>query len=66
MIPQAYRDNFDTLNRALGDSAACLLECREKATGKPAYVMQSTATALSTNRCRSPSGIQAVRFASRS
>ena len=37
MIPQAYRDNFNTLLRAFGDSAACLLECREKATGEHAY-----------------------------
>jgi hypothetical protein len=39
MIPQAYRDNFNTLIRAFGDSDACLLECHEKATGKPVYVI---------------------------
>jgi len=39
MIPQPQRDNFNTLNRAFADGAACLLECYEKATGQPAYVI---------------------------
>jgi hypothetical protein len=39
MIPQPYRENFDTLNQAFGDGAACLLECRERATGRAAYVI---------------------------
>ncbi len=39
MIPQPYRDNFDSLNRAFGDGAACLLECHERATGRPVYVI---------------------------
>lgn len=39
MIPQPQRDIFNTLNRAFGDGAACLLECYEKATGQPAYVI---------------------------
>jgi hypothetical protein len=39
MIPQPYRDNFNMLHRAFEDGAACLLECHEQATGKPAYVI---------------------------
>lgn len=39
MIPQPYRDNFNTLQRAFGDGAACLLECREQATDTPVYVI---------------------------
>ena len=39
MIPQAYRDNFNTLHRAFDFCDACLLECHEQATGKPAYVI---------------------------
>ena len=39
MIPQSHRDNFDALNRAFGDGAVCLLECHERATGKPVYVI---------------------------
>lgn len=39
MIPQTYQDNFNTLIRAFSDGAACLLECREQATGRPAYVI---------------------------
>lgn len=39
MIPQTHRDNFKTLNQAFDDGAACLLECRERMTGKPAYVI---------------------------
>jgi hypothetical protein len=39
MIPQPYRDNFNTLHRAFEDGAACLLECHELATGKTAYVI---------------------------
>jgi hypothetical protein len=39
MIPQPHRDNFDTLNQAFSDGAACLLECHERATGKPVYVV---------------------------
>lgn len=39
MIPQAYRDNFNTLSQAFHDGAVCLLECREKATGKSAFVL---------------------------
>ncbi len=39
MIPQPYRDNFNTLHRAFGDGAACLLECHDRATGRPAYVI---------------------------
>jgi hypothetical protein len=39
MIPQSHRDNFNTLNRAFADGAACLLECYEKATGQPVYVV---------------------------
>lgn len=39
MIPNHHRDNFTTLSRAFDDDAVCLLECREQATGKPAYVI---------------------------
>jgi hypothetical protein len=39
MIPQPYRDNFNTLHRAFDDGSACLLECHERATGKPVYVL---------------------------
>ena len=39
MIPQPHRDNFNTLYRAFADGAACLLECHERATGKPVYVI---------------------------
>jgi hypothetical protein len=39
MIPNPYRENFSTLQRAFDDSAACLLECEDLATGKPAYVI---------------------------
>ena len=39
MIPQGYRDNFTTLQRAFDAGDACLLECHEQATGKPAYVI---------------------------
>jgi hypothetical protein len=39
MIPQHHLDNFDTLDRAFGDGAACLLECHERVTGKPVYVL---------------------------
>ena len=49
MIPQPYRDNFNTLNRAVRAGTACLLECREQATGRPVYVV------CAVNR-RSPEG----------
>ena len=39
MIPTPYQDNFNTLSQAFSDGAACLLECRERATGSPAYVI---------------------------
>lgn len=39
MIPKPYSDNFNTLDRAFRDGAACRLECREKTTGSPAYVI---------------------------
>ena len=39
MIPQPHRDNFNTLNQAFSDGSACLLECLDRATGKPAYVI---------------------------
>jgi hypothetical protein len=39
MIPQPHRQNFNTLLRAFDDSAACLLECHKRATGKPVYVI---------------------------
>jgi hypothetical protein len=39
MIPNPYRENFNTLHRAFDDDAACLLECDDLATGKPAYVI---------------------------
>jgi hypothetical protein len=39
MIPQPYRDNFNTLNQAFDAGDACLLECRERTTGRPVYVI---------------------------
>jgi hypothetical protein len=39
MIPQPYRINFNTLNQAFSEGAACLLECHERATGRPVYVI---------------------------
>jgi uncharacterized protein DUF6117 len=39
MIPQPHKDNFNTLNRAFTDGAACLLECHDRATGNPVYVI---------------------------
>ncbi len=39
MIPQPHRDNFNTLSQAFSDGAACLLECHERATGRPLYVI---------------------------
>jgi hypothetical protein len=39
MIPQPYQDNFTTLHLAFNAGDACLLECREQATGKPAYII---------------------------
>jgi hypothetical protein len=39
MIPKPYSDNFSSLRRAFRDGAACLLECRERSTGSPAYVI---------------------------
>jgi hypothetical protein len=39
MIPQPYRDNFNTLLRAFDASDACLLECHERATRKAVYVI---------------------------
>lgn len=39
MIPQPHRDNFNTLSQAFGDGAACLLECQDRATGNPVYVI---------------------------
>ena len=39
MIPQPYRDNFNTLQQAFSNGAACLLECHERETGRPVYVL---------------------------
>ena len=39
MIPQPHQDNFTTLQQAFRDGAACLLECHERATGRPVYVL---------------------------
>lgn len=39
MIPQPHKDNFHTLHQAFEDGAACLLECHERATGRPTYVI---------------------------
>ncbi len=39
MIPQAHRDNFNTLSQAFDNDAACLLECYEQETGKALYVI---------------------------
>jgi hypothetical protein len=42
MIPLTHQDNFDTLSRAFDDGTACLLEGRERKSGRPAYVICST------------------------
>lgn len=39
MIPKPFCDNFNTLNRAFKDDAICLMECHERANGKPVYVI---------------------------
>jgi hypothetical protein len=39
MIPQSHKDNFNALHRAFDDGAACLLECHERTTVKPVYVI---------------------------
>lgn len=39
MIPLPHRNNFNALHRAFDDRAVCLLECRERATGNPGYVI---------------------------
>lgn len=39
MIPQPHRDNFNTLHRAFAAGDTCLLECHERSTGKPVYVI---------------------------
>jgi hypothetical protein len=39
MIPQPHRDNFNSLYRAFEDGAACLLECHDRAAGRPVYVI---------------------------
>lgn len=39
MIPQPHFDNFNTLSQAFSDGAACLLECNERASGRPVYVI---------------------------
>ena len=39
MIPQPHQDNFNTLKQAFSDGAACLLECYERTTGKPVYII---------------------------
>ena len=39
MIPQPYKDNFNTLDKAFSNGAVCLLECHDRATGNPAYVI---------------------------
>jgi hypothetical protein len=56
MIPQPHRDNFNTLNQAFNNGAACLLECHEQATGRPVYVI------CAVNR-RSPEDYDLVPFA---
>jgi hypothetical protein len=39
MIPPEYVRNFDALTHAFGEEAVFLLACREKDTGKTAYVL---------------------------
>jgi hypothetical protein len=39
VIPQSHRDNFNTIDQAFSDGNACLLECHERATGRPVYVI---------------------------
>ncbi len=39
MIAKGYRDNFETLCRAIRNNDACIVECTDAVTGKPVMVI---------------------------
>lgn len=39
MIAEGYKTNFETLQRAADDGNLALMECQDKATGKPVIVI---------------------------
>ena len=39
MIAKGHKTNLETLKRAFADNAAALVECIDKATGKPVVVL---------------------------
>lgn len=39
MIQEGYKKNFQTLLRAAGNDDACIMECTDKASGKPVIVV---------------------------
>jgi len=39
MIPEGYKNNFETLKRAADHGDLCLMECRSTATGEPVMVI---------------------------
>lgn len=38
-IPKGYKANFETLKRAFKNGDVALMECTDKVTGKPVYVI---------------------------
>ena len=38
-IPEPYRANFETLQRASQQGDLCLVECRDAATGQPVFAL---------------------------
>lgn len=43
MITEGYKHNFETLLRAAADGRLALVECTDKATGEPRYVIAAIA-----------------------
>ncbi|HQA79243.1 MAG TPA: DUF6117 family protein [Methanoregulaceae archaeon] len=39
MIAKGYKTNFETLKRAVKNNDACIVECRDKETGKPVIAL---------------------------
>lgn len=39
VIPEPYRANFETLQRASRQGDLCLVECRDAATGQPVFAL---------------------------
>ena len=48
-IPEGYKNNFETLLRAARNEDLALVECTNKQTGKPAYVLAAISGAGLTN-----------------